>query len=598
MDKNTVWAIVLSTLVIIGFSYYQVTTMEPIIPEPQIAETSTVTNQTDETTQTNNEVAKPSTTTPEKFSAESESNLKEEHIVISNDVFTVTLTNKGGDIISYELNNHLVGDEKVQMAENITAQNRALALSFGGADNSIINDIFSVEKKGSNIVEFSKIFVSQENADEFFELKKIYTFDKEEYLFRLDIQINGNNNMISNSDIAYTLRSTPQIGPTYNAKKDKYEYRTFNFYNGKNKSKRIGNDDIKVWDNGYQWAGVAGTYFSQQIYTPDASKMKDAVYTTVGNVDNFANAQLMLQRAGTNQSSIQDTYYVYMGPKVDKELVKYNKAEENNWNLSNLRLDEILSSGMLAWLEIFLKWLMEIFYMLIPNWGVSIIIMTIVLKIVLYPLTKKSSMATLKMQEFQPKIKEIQDKYSNNKEKLNMEMAKFYKEAGYNPMAGCFPLLIQFPLIFAMFNLFKNYFEFRGAMFIPGWIPDLSRPDSVGLFPEWLPFVGGDALSILPVIYVASQILFTKITQANATNQNNSMKYMMYAMPVFFFFMFYNAPSGLLLYWTVSNVLQLVQQLAINKMMHAKRKELGLVQDKPKAKEVALPPKAKKQNKK
>ncbi len=594
MDKNTIWAIVLSSLVIIGFMSYEVMTMEPVQPQ-LVTET---TNQVDNELKEKNEVEKASTVASEKFVVDTESSLEEEHVTISTDVFEVVLTNKGGDIIDYKLKNHLVGEEGVELAMNITEQNRALAMAFGSSENSIINDIFTVEKKGSNIVEFSKVFVSQKNPDEAFELKKIYTFDKEEYLFRLDIQINGTNQLLSTSDIAYTLRSTPQIGPTYNAKKDKYEYRTFNFYNGKNKSKRMGNDSIKVWDDGYQWAGVAGTYFSQQIYTPDASKMKDAVYTTVGNVDDFANAQIMLQRAGTNQSSIQDTYYVYMGPKVDKELVKYNKAEENNWNLSNLRLDEILSSGMLAWLEIFLKWLMEIFYMLIPNWGVSIIIMTIVLKIVLYPLTKKSSMSTLKTQEFQPKIKEIQDKYANNKEKLNMEMAKFYKEAGYNPMAGCLPLLIQFPLIFAMFNLFKNYFEFRGAMFIPGWIPDLSRPDSIGIFPEWLPFVGGDTLSILPVIYAASQILFTKITQVNATNQNNSMKMMMYAMPVFFFFMFYNAPSGLLLYWTVSNMLQLVQQLAINKMMHAKRKEMGLLQSEKVAKDVSLPPKAKKQQKK
>ena len=224
---------------------------------------------------------------------------------------------------------------------------------------------------------------------------------------------------------------------------------------------------------------------------------------------------------------------------------------------------------------------MEFFYKLIPNWGVSIILMTILLKVAMFPLTKKSSVSTLKMQELQPRIKEIQDKYKNNPEKMNAEMGKFYKEAGYNPLSGCLPLLIQFPLIFAMFNLFNNYFEFRGAMFIPGWIPDLSVGDSIYIFPPTIPLIGGSALRLLPIIYVASQLLFTKITQTASANAagGNSMKLMMYGMPLFFFFMFYNAPAGLLLYWTVSNFLQLIQQMFINKIMHAKRVEMGLAEE-------------------
>ena len=598
MDKNTVWAIALSTLVIIGFMFWQQPAESTIPIEPQITETPNLAASVAETSQTNTEnkvEESASLTIPGEFTAETEI-AQEEIITISNDVFTAQLTSKGGDIISYELKDHLVGDKNVQMAENITAQNRALSLAFGEADNAILNDIFTVTQKDAYNVEFSKVYVSQSNPEESFELKKIYTFDKEEYLFKLDIQINGDTHLISDSDTAYTLRSVPQIGPYYDAGKDRYEYRTFNFYNGKNKDKKLGNNKTSTWDDGYEWVGVAGKYFAQQIYTPDSSKMGDVVYTTKGSETDFANSQMMIQRNAISQNSIQDTYYVYMGPKVDKSLIIYNKEGKNNWGLSNIRLDEILRSGWLAWLEIALKWIMEIFYMLIPNWGVSIILVTILIKLLLFPLTKKSSMATLKMQEFQPKIKEIQEKYGTNKEKMNMEMAKFYKDAGYNPLAGCLPLLLQFPLIFAMYGLFNNYFEFRGAMFIDGWIPDLSIPDSIGNFPSWIPFIGGDTLSLLPFIYAGSQILLTKITQANAATQQGPMKNMMYIMPLVFFFIFYHAPSGLLIYWTVSNALQLVQQLIINRIMHAKRKELGI--EEPKAKVVALPPKAKKQQKK
>jgi YidC/Oxa1 family membrane protein insertase len=202
---------------------------------------------------------------------------------------------------------------------------------------------------------------------------------------------------------------------------------------------------------------------------------------------------------------------------------------------------------------------------------VSIILLTILTRLILFPLTKKSSEATLKMQEFQPKIQEIQQKYQSNPQKMNEEMAKFYKTAGYNPLSGCLPLLIQFPLIFAMYNLFNNYFEFRGAMFIPGWVPDLSAGDSVYVLPFTLPFLNWTDLRILPIIYVISQLLFGKVTQTPTTaQQNSSMKIMIYGMPIFFFFIFYNAPAGLLLYWTFSNILTLVQQIIINRMMHAK----------------------------
>ncbi len=592
MDKNTVWAIVLSTLVLVGWMAWQAATMPPATAETVSTETQIV--------ETNQVATIQTETIQDKLyqsQIENEEVLEEETFVISTSLADITFTNKGGDIISYELKEHRVGQNGVQMAENITDTNRALSIALGSANSPIINDIFNVEIINDYTIEFSKVYATNNSAEsDYFELKKIYTFDPVEYLFRLDIQIDGAGfSKTFNSDVAYTLRSSPQIGPFYNPDLDRYEHRTFASYDGKKKEKKLGAEKTEVYENTFDWTGVAGKYFVQQIVTTDSTSIKDAVYTTVGKIDDFSNAQVLIERKTSNQNSLTDTYYVYMGPKADKSMVMYNKADENNWGLSNLRLDEILSSGWLAWLEAILKFIMEIFYRLIPNWGVSIILMTIVLKIAMYPLTKKSSMATLRMQELQPQIKELQDKYKGMPEKLNVEMAKFYKEAGYNPMSGCLPLLIQFPLIFAMFGLFNNYFEFRGAMFIPGWIPDLSISDSVGIFPAGIPFIGGMNISILPVIYVASQLLFTKITQSTATaGSNNQMKMMMYFMPLIFFFMFYTAPAGLLLYWTVSNFLQLVQQVTINKIMHRKKKEMGIAEPK---KEVALPPSAKKRKK-
>ena len=288
----------------------------------------------------------------------------------------------------------------------------------------------------------------------------------------------------------------------------------------------------------------------------------------------------MLTRNAFSGQKLQDSFYIYVGPRTEKTLRRYNNASDNKWNLASLHLnDSMETSSMFGWLEAILKWILEIFYKLIPNWGVAIILMTIFIKLAFFPLTKKSSVGTLKMQEMQPRINEIQTKYKDKPEKMNQEMAKLYQETGYNPISGCLPLLIQFPIIIAMYNLFNNYFEFRGAMFIPGWISDLSKGDSIYTFKFNMPFGMGNELHILPIIYVASQLVFSKVTQATTPGQQNnaSMKIMMYGMPIFFFFILYNAPTGLILYWTLSNFLQLVQQLIINKFMKEKKAELQLV---------------------
>ena len=596
MDKNTIWAIVLSSLVLFASFFIQ----SKFFSKPQPAENTEVQSQTLQNTantpsavnavQGSDSSALQSGSdegTSEGEDADTEEVLEEREYVIETKTIKVRFTNRGGDIIGYELKDHSDGGTPVQMAENISPTNRAFALAFGGAANAIVNDLFNAKIIDDRTIGFYKKFsvTNSTGGQDSFTLVKQYTFDPEEYVFKLDITIDGAKNMsgLAFGDAAYTLRSSPQIGPYYNPKVDRYERRTFIFYTKeKVKKLNLSNGQVKVYDKGFSWAGIAGKYFVQQVVPLTSSAIQSASYSTKNEVDNFQDAQLLLVRAPVSGSFAQDSYYVYMGPKVEKNLGIYNNAAENNWKLSNLKLDEALGSGWLSWLETFLKFLMEFFYKLIPNWGVSIILMTILLKVAMFPLTKKSSVSTLKMQELQPRIKEIQDKYKNNPEKMNAEMGKFYKEAGYNPLSGCLPLLIQFPLIFAMFNLFNNYFEFRGAMFIPGWIPDLSVGDSIYIFPPTIPLIGGSALRLLPIIYVASQLLFTKITQtasANAAGGGNSMKLMMYGMPLFFFFMFYNAPAGLLLYWTVSNFLQLIQQMFINKMMHAKRVEMGLAEE-------------------
>ena len=431
---------------------------------------------------------------------------------------------------------------------------------------------------------FSKKFTvrNDDGSESSFILGKRYTFVPNEYMFRLDILIHGENEntVINVGNAGYTLRTSPQIGPHFDPKINRYENRQFIYFNG-NKAKRqvIGSKQFKSYNKEYIWNGIAGKYFVELVIPEKSQSMDFTYYSTLIETDDYANAQAIMVRKPVKEQDVQDTYYMYFGPRNEKDLKIYNVAENNSWNLRGQRLSECLqSNGWLGWLETILKWLMEIINKFTKNWGVSIILMTILIKLIMFPFTKNQSLSTLKMQEIQPKIQAIQTKYKDNPQKQQEAMANIYKEAGYNPMSGCLPMIVQFLILFAMYNLFNNYFEFRGASFIDGWISDLSTGDTVHTFVRSIPFFGNQ-LRILPMIYLASQLFYGKITgnggTAAAGSTKTQMNMMMYGMPVIFFFIFYNAPSGLLMYWTVSNIFQMIQQIIINNTMKQKKIEMA-----------------------
>ena len=608
MEKNTIIAVVLSTLVIIA-SFL----LTNIFSGKNAAEANAITEQNAQaaenlSTETpsdfsidNFEDGEPASleSATEKDAASEEKNVTEQQFVLKTDKIEAVFTNKGGDIISYKLTDHKDMDtgDFVQLADNINRANRACALSFGKAGNSIVNDIFEVEQKDKSITFTKPVTINGKKVM----LRKVYTFMDGEYVFKLDVLIHTNSAEGLNFDgTAYTLRTSPQIGPHFDPKKNRYERREFITYNG-NKYKKtvVGNNQFKQYEKDFIWNGIAGKYFVELIIPQAPEIINTGWYSSKIEVDNYANAQAMLERKAFIGNDVKDTYYMYFGPRNDKDLKRYNVPENNGWNLGGKKITECMqTSGWLNWLEKILKFILELLNKVVHNWGISIIIMTVLLKIIMFPLSKKQSMGTLKMQELQPKMNALREKYKNDQQKLQQETSKLYQEAGYNPASGCLPMLFQFLVLFAMYNLFNNYFEFRGAMFIPNWIPDLSTGDSVFTWEKEIAFISGftgNHLRLLPIIYTVTQLLSGKITQygqaGGAAGQSQAtMKFMTYGMPLMFFFLFYNAPSGLLLYWLTSNVLMIFQQLIINKMMKAKREELAAKNAKT---QKTLPPKGK-----
>ena len=617
MDKNTIWAIVLSTLVIVG-SYFllpkvfgtknkNTTTSNPV---EVIAEDSVADNQAGQTEVLTDTMFDDETNAllSEAEAAEEENEVPaiEQKITINTGVAEVIFTTKGGDILSYKLvgHNDKETNDFVQLSDNVSEANRTCALAIGGAENKIVSEIFNYERIDNYTLLFKKnVAIKDSNGKvHSYMIGKKYSFQPNEYMFKLDIMIHGTDAAgLDFNGTAYTLRTSPAIGPRFNQKQNRYENRQFIAYNGKKAKKTILSNGIeKKYEKEILWGGIAGKYFMELVIPTDATILGTPTYSAKVEQNDYANAQALFERRSYSGTDISDSYYMYFGPREEKSLRIYNTPDKNAWNFGGYKITEALqSSGWLSWLETILKWCLETLHKVISNWGICIIILTIILKIIMFPLSKKQSMGTIKMQQLQPKLQAIQKKYAGDQQKLQQETSKLYQEAGYNPASGCLPMLFQFLVIFAMYNLFNNYFEFRGAMFIPKWIPDLTEGDNVYQFKFNIPLLGNQ-LRILPIIYVASQILSGRLTQSmnpSTGGQNEkTMKFMTYGMPFMFFFIFYNAPSGLLLYWLTSNILQLGQQVIINKMMAKKRAELGV--EKPVNVPKNLPPKAKAKQKK
>ncbi|MGP1440445.1 MAG: membrane protein insertase YidC [Treponema sp.] len=568
MKKNTVLAVVLSTLVIFTSMFIQ----HKFFPPEAIEEK--VEMKTEETITKNIQAIEVS---KDDFVPEENHQIKESKYTVETPLVRAIFTNKGGDIISYRLKeyNEVSGENGVEMIKNLTPSNKAFSLALNSGMSKAFDGLFEVKqrdtKNGKAIAFICNVRNANSEASEaYFRIIKEYEFLNNDYMFSLTVTLEAlpSAENMSIENIFYTLRTPPQIGPEW-VKGDRYEYRKFSsFSNGAMKNVKMKEGERKTQTEVAQWVAVSGKYFAL-VVLPE-KPIQNTTYSLMGRDDlPLYDSQIFINTSPVAGNKRFDIYRVYIGPNSDKFLSKYNVSANNVLGINDAQINMIAASGGILWpLEMLLKFLLENINKLVGNWGVSILVITLIMRLLFFPLTKKSSKATRKMQEMQPKIKELQEKYKGNPQRLNTEMARLYQQAGYSPLSGCLPMLIQIPFLFAMFALFNNYFEFRGASFIPGWIGDLSSGDSVWRFGFTVPFLGWTDLRILPIIYVASQLVFGKVTQTGPQdNSNPSMQMMVYFMPLFFFFIFYNAPSGLLLFWTASNILMLIQQIIINKAL-------------------------------
>lgn len=583
MEKRTLLAVVLSVVVISGSYLIQ----SIFFPAPAPAPAAPAAQRTEQTgAETTVQTPAPAQAADSALpilpagAAAIEEPAAEERPVIETDLVRVTFSSRGGDVLSYKLKEHKDGNDFVEMIFAGEGGSRAFTLALGDAKARPLADLFHVRRPSDTVVEFYRDYALPGDGGEarIFRLTKRYEFRPGEYLFELSVTLDGGYSIpsLNFSGAAYTLEFGPQIGPKFEKLSQRYEYRHYYTYAaGKRKTEKVSAKAPTVITNRISWAAIAGKYFTF-VAVPDATQYEYAFsMAPVAGVPETS--RLFMTRPPVSGSKTTDLYRFYLGPKNQKALGVYDIAEKNAYKLRDLNLGAVAStSGFLGPLESVLKWFLMIFFKVIPNYGIAIILLTILVKVLMFPLTKKSSESTLRMQALSPKIKEIQEKYKDNSQKMNVEMAELYKREGYNPMSGCLPMLLQIPIFFAMYNLFNNHFDLRGALFIPGWIPDLSLPETVWSFaPFRLPILNWSDLRLLPFLYLGSQLLYGKVTQTPDQQGNAQMKMMLYVMPIMFFFILYDVPSGLLLYWIMSNVLTMGQQLAINKYLAKKKAHMA-----------------------
>lgn len=377
------------------------------------------------------------------------------------------------------------------------------------------------------------------------QITKTYTLSPSNYLTEVTLSLkNVGGSVLPASDLKLWLGTINKL----NEAKERPPVRSLTVSyvneNGKEKIKRFNpGKDSKSLDGGIIWASIANRYFVHAL----ASKHQAARIETGFRSDKKASWLSAVLTYPVPELKPGETYEwqgtLYTGPKQYERLTALD--QEMVCGSDYVKIID------LGWYSVIATWMMQyglkLTYRYVGSYGISIIILTVIIKLLLWPLTTKSTMAMKKMQKLQPEIKAIQEKYKDDPKKQQEEMMLLYRKYGYNPMGGCLPMLIQLPIFVALYQALSNAIELHKTPFL--WIADLSMPDKVGAI---FGFPIHPLAIAMGIGMVAQQMLTPKMGDA-------SQQKMMYFMPVIFTVLFYNMPSGLVLYWFVNQLLTMAQ---------------------------------------
>lgn len=472
-------------------------------------------------------------------------------ITVDTPLYIVQISEKGAVFKSFVLKNYRETAKKDSPMKSLIPKDLpdgTVHTGFSGGDfPNLGNAVFtaSVDGETLSVSGAPQDIVFSWTSPSGIVMEKRFSFSPETYLV-------GFNLLVKNAS-ARPLEGTLSVGLSGHAPLSEARYG----FEGPSALINNSLDQIKIksikdkntYDGKIGWAAIESRYFFSSIIPkmPDESRL----HLTLTK-DNLLESQYMVPDVKVDPATEKTfAFDLFFGPKSLKILNQYNNG-----------LDKLVYFG---WFDIIAKpclWMMNYIYSVIPNYGAAIIILTIFIKLILWPLGNKSYGSMNQMKKIQPLMAEIREKYKDDKKKMNEELMGLYKIYKVNPMGGCLPMVLQIPVFFALYRMLYEAIELRHAPFV-GWINDLSAPDRLFHFDFSIPFMEPPyGIPVLTIIMGATMLLQQKMSPPPG---DPTQAKMMMLMPVVFTFIFINFSSGLVLYWLVNNILSIAQQYYIGR---------------------------------
>jgi YidC/Oxa1 family membrane protein insertase len=503
----------------------------------------------------------------------------EEFFIIENNLIKVTLSNKGGKIYSVQLKDYKTHDslplilfdgKETLFGLNFWSQNRninteQLYFKANTTDKDVVVTGPVVKKGSEGKIKFNKenpggkesiSFRLEVTPNNFIEY--IYTLDYNSYLLGFDVNIRGMNEYIASNQSSLDFKwayNVPRQEKISKFGEDRYTNIMYKFYEDEVDNLSQSKSDEKNLATKVKWIGFKQLFFNSTIIANESFQnalIKQEKYKDDPKYLADFSAEIALPYQGNESENIGMQFY--FGPNHYQTLKQYD-----------INLEDLVYLGypVVRWVNKFL--VIPTFNFLrkyINNFGIIILLLTIFIKTLLFPFTYKSYMSQAKMRALKPEVDELSAKYGKDKamEKQQATMA-LYKKAGVNPMGGCLPMVLQFPILIAMFFFFPTSIELRQQSFL--WAHDLSTYDSILNLPFSIPAYG-DHVSLFCLLMTVTTIISTSLNQQAASSQAMpGMKTMMYIMPVMFLFILNNYSAGLSYYYLLANLITIGQTYAI-----------------------------------
>lgn len=532
MEKRALLAIVLSMLILLFYPYF----LKKFYPQLNPPPTQVVSSK--------KEISPPLKHKEQKIEEpiQQGSSSEEKELEFETASYKIVLSNIGGVIKSVTLKKYFDSEQNVPITlAKIIAPQEAIFFTSGLDDEIDKGLAFSVEKKADRIT-----FTTQTQSGLMIEKEIIFSPNK--YFFELEQKITNLSN--ESRTLKYKLVGGCRL--TSLSQKDEMYLEIVRNISGRiTHITKGGIKNSSILNSGQvEWVSLKNRYFSLIL--------KPFVASTAVYSNKLYNNELQTQIETVDfilqpKSSVTHKYLLYAGPN------DYDQLRE-----LKLGLEDSLHLGFVGGISRVLLVTLKFFQRVVKNWGIGIILLTFLINIVLYPLTFKSLKSMREMQALQPKVEALRVAYKGNPQKLNREIMELYKKHRINPLGGCFPILLQMPVFFALYQVLMRSIELRGAPFL--WIKDLSQPDRLIIFNFSIPWFGKE-LNILPLLMAVSMFFQQNLSMPKRTAATGmtdqyiqQQKMMAVMMPFMFGILFYHLPSGLVLYWLTNTLLTMAEQ--------------------------------------